>query len=98
MTFKDSRILGAWCPECGPQQFVDEDALCRICGATTTGDGANEALKNAVLVKGLKKAAERWLEAGEGGDARRAKDAKALMARTVMQRLVTRFKLTRAKR
>lgn len=98
MSFKDSLILGAWCPECGPQLFVDEDGLCRICGATTTGDGANEALKNAVMVMELKQAAERWLEAGVYADKRRAKDAQALMARTVMQRLVTRFKLTRAKR
>lgn len=33
-----------WCPEHGPGVTVDEDHLCVTCGATASGDGADEAL------------------------------------------------------
>jgi len=36
---------GSWCPECGPDVKVDQDALCAGCGATCTGSGAELALK-----------------------------------------------------
>lgn len=37
--------LGAWCPQCGPVEKVDEDGCCVSCGCTAVGDGVDEVLK-----------------------------------------------------
>ena len=33
-----------WCPVCGPYVEVDEDGDCAACGATATGEGADQAM------------------------------------------------------
>ena len=49
-----------WCPECGPAVKVDEDLCCAQCGASASGEGADQALEllNGVsdllmIIKGL---------------------------------------------
>jgi hypothetical protein len=34
-----------WCPQCGPGVGIDEDGCCTSCGATATGEGAEQALR-----------------------------------------------------
>ena len=38
-----------WCAQCGPHIKVDEDGCCKMCGATSVGDGADMAVE--VLVE-----------------------------------------------
>lgn len=52
--------LLTFCPQCGPNVFVNEDGCCRGCGATASGRGVEDlALRLKQGDEALKKAEER---------------------------------------
>jgi len=59
---------GAWCPQCGVVERVDEDGLCLGCGATAVGAGAERALATARLVPRIVRLIEGMLDQQEMPD------------------------------